>query len=109
MTTIRALTAAEAHAANMAIDAVIALDRAINYPTPAGSGEVWDAYRTAAGRAIEARTAADRLTVRLTGKCLSCRVRLIPGTAGNVAWCDFHDQTCDRCDADLIHPHGRTV
>lgn len=42
-------------------------------------------------------------------ECLSCGVTLVPGTAGNVACCDFHDQTCDSCDADLIHLNGRTA
>lgn len=41
--------------------------------------------------------------------CLSCGMALTPGTTGNIAACDFHDQTCDRCDADLIHAHGRTA
>lgn len=105
----QALAAAEAYAADRAADALSALDRAVNHPTPTRSGEAWDAYRLAAGRAAAARTAADQLAARITGACLSCGETLTPGTAGNVAWCDFHDQTCDRCDGDLIHPHGRTA
>ncbi len=42
-------------------------------------------------------------------ECLSCGVPLTPGSSGNVAECDFHDQTCDRCDRDLDHPHGRAA
>lgn len=42
-------------------------------------------------------------------ECMSCGVKLTPGATGNIASCDFHDQCCDRCDADLIHPHGRAV
>lgn len=103
------LLAAEAYAAELAADAAVALDRAVNHANPARSGEAWEAYRVAAGRAVEARTAAQQLAVRLTGRCVCCGVQLTPGTAGNVAWCDFHDQTCERCDADLIHPHGRAA
>lgn len=104
-----ALAAAEAHAADLAAAAESALRDAINHPNPARSGAAWDAYRGTAGRAAAARAAAAVLAERLTGACLSCHVQLTPGTAGNVAACDFHDQTCDRCDADLIHPHGRAA
>jgi hypothetical protein len=41
-------------------------------------------------------------------QCASCGTTLIPGPDGNVAYCDVHDQTCDRCDRSLIHMYGRT-